>query len=618
MSVSSVRRSARLLFFQLSAASALLAASPLHAASGTWNVNANGTWSTITNWLSNVIASGSGSTANFTNDITTDRTVTLDSGRTLTNIVFGDSNTATAGSWIISNTATSLTLQGTTPTITVNALGTGKTATISSNIAGSAGLTKAGVGTLVFNKGTLSMFTGPLTINSGTFRLNNTQAINTSYITTLGSMTTINNGSTLEFTQSSTEGRVKFSGGVTFGATGGNTLAMNTGAGTGNSALVQGQYTFTTLGGTTNYITTNAGAIFNMQNSGSNYVIFDVADGTGATDLEVSMAVTIGGLRKSGAGVLTLTSNNTNIYNLDITAGTLELAGGGMITGTGSPAGTFSLSFTNNGTLLYNGTNAQTFSGVIGGSGSITKSGNATLTLSGSNTYGGNTTINAGTLAAATSTALGSGAVSIGSGASLRLNPGAILGNAITTTSTGSILFAGGGLQRTSSQALSTVAQLVAGGTGASVALDPAFAWSARIADETYSDVLDLTNTNGTIQILQMAYDESLLAGASESDILLGWNSSGSWVNAIDGNTGSAGGSALTNASGGYASLGILPTAAYLGSWGRDTTAKTVWAVVNHNSEYAAIIVVPEPGTLSLAGIGAAVAAWCVRRRWHP
>jgi autotransporter-associated beta strand protein len=613
----------RFLLLQISAASALLAASSVHAADGTWNVNANGTWSTTTNWLSNIMASGSGSTANFTNDITADRTVTLDSSRTLTNVVFGDSNTATAGSWIISNTATNLTLQGTTPTITVNALGTGKTATILANVRGTAGLTKAGAGMLVLTKGTgglaASFPSGALTVNSGTLRVNNTGiSTGNNDLLTLGSMTTINNGSTLEFTQSSSEGRVKFSGGVTFGATGGNTLAMNTGAGTGNSALVQGSYTFTTLGGTTNYITTNAGAFFNMQNTAGNYVIFDVADGTAATDLEVSMAVTTGGIRKSGAGVLTLTNNNTNINNLDITAGTLELAGGGRITNVGSSAGTFSLSFTNNGTLLYNGTNAQTLSGVISGSGSLTKSGNATLTVSGSNTYSGNTTINAGTLTAATSTALGSGSVSIGSGASLRLDPGAILGNAITTTSTGSILFAGGGLQRTSSQALSTVAQLVAGGTGASVALDPAFAWSARIAGVTYSDVLDLTNTHGTIQILQMAYDESLLAGGSESEILLGWNSSGSWVNAIDGNTGSAGGSALTNANGGYASLGILPTAAYLGSWGRDTTAKTVWAVVNHNSDYAAIIVVPEPGALSLAGIGAAVAAWCVIRRRHP
>jgi hypothetical protein len=238
--------------------------------------------------------------------------------------------------------------------------------------------------------------------------------------------------------------------------------------------------------------------------------------------------------------------------------------------------------------------------------------------ISGSNgSFAGTTTISAGTLAAATSTALGGGAVSIDSGGSLRLDPGAILANAITTTSTGSIVFAGGGLQRTSNQALSTAAQLVAGGTGASVALDPAFVWSARIADVTYSDVLGLTNTNGTIQILQLSYDESLLGGGSEADMLLGWNSSGSWVNAIDGNTGSAGGLALTNALGSYAALGIVPTADYLGSWGRDTTTNTAWAVVNHNSDFAAIVAVPEPPTSPLVAaglIGLVVYGWRQRK----
>jgi hypothetical protein len=89
-------------------------------------------------------------------------------------------------------------------------------------------------------------------------------------------------------------------------------------------------------------------------------------------------------------------------------------------------------------------------------------------------------------------------------------------------------------------------------------------------------------------------------------------------VNAIDGNIGSSGGSSLANASGSYASLGILATADYLGSWGRDTTTKTVWAVVNHNSEYASIIVVPEPGAFSLAGVGLALACLTsARRSWR-
>jgi autotransporter-associated beta strand protein len=293
-------------------------------------------------------------------------------------------------------------------------------------------------------------------------------------------------------------------------------------------------------------------------------------------------------------------------YNSNVAAGALTLSGGITLDSTST------LDAVRSGGLID-------VTGAITGAGGLTIASSASsggvVRLSGSNTYGGNTTISGGILAAATSTALGSGSVSIGSGASLRLDPGAIVSNAITTTSTGSILFAGGGLQRTSSQPLLTVAQLVAGGTGASVALDPAFAWSAPIAGVTYSDVLDLTNTHGTIQILQMTYDESLIAGGSESDILLGWNSSGSWVNAIDGNIGSSGGSSVTNASGSYASLGILSTADYLGSWGRDTTTNTVWAVVNHNSEYASVVIVPEPGAFSLAGVGLALVCWTAARR---
>lgn len=53
----------------------------------------------------------------------------LDGARTLTHLTFGDTTTSSAASWILDNNGSAsniLTLAGTTPTSTVNALGTGR------------------------------------------------------------------------------------------------------------------------------------------------------------------------------------------------------------------------------------------------------------------------------------------------------------------------------------------------------------------------------------------------------------------------------------------------------------------------------------------------------------
>src|SRR5260370_19712076 len=61
------------------------------AQSGTWNVDADGNWSTATNWSGGIIADGANNTADFsTVPITTNRTVTLDGSRTLGNINIGE------------------------------------------------------------------------------------------------------------------------------------------------------------------------------------------------------------------------------------------------------------------------------------------------------------------------------------------------------------------------------------------------------------------------------------------------------------------------------------------------------------------------------------------------
>jgi hypothetical protein len=83
----------------------------------------------------------------------------------------------------------------------------------------------------------------------------------------------------------------------------------------------------------------------------------------------------------------------------------------------------------------------------------------------------------------------------------------------------------------------------------------------------------------------------------------LAWlNGSNLLVNAVAGNIGSVGGTALLGYSGAYATSGASATADYLGSYGFDTAGGTVWAIIDHNSDFSAI---PEPSAYTaMAGLG--------------
>jgi autotransporter-associated beta strand protein len=145
-------------------------------ASGAWiNPLTGGLWSAGANWLGGVVANGADSTADFnTLNLTANNTVRLDSNRTIGNLIFGDTNTSTPGSWTLDgngNPANGFTLAVASgnPTITVNSLGTGATTTITTPIVSTAGLTKAGAGTLVLT-GTNS-YNGLTNVSGGTLRL---------------------------------------------------------------------------------------------------------------------------------------------------------------------------------------------------------------------------------------------------------------------------------------------------------------------------------------------------------------------------------------------------------------------------------------------------------------
>jgi fibronectin-binding autotransporter adhesin len=145
-------------------------ATPLYAANGTWTSTTTGLWSAGGNWSGGTVADGSAYLANFsTIDITGDTTVHLDSARTIGRLTFGDLATASAAGWTLDNNGNAnntLRLSGASTAITVNELGGGKTATISLQLTGSAGLTKAGTGTLVLSGA--NTYTGITQIIAGT------------------------------------------------------------------------------------------------------------------------------------------------------------------------------------------------------------------------------------------------------------------------------------------------------------------------------------------------------------------------------------------------------------------------------------------------------------------
>ncbi|MEI7535347.1 MAG: autotransporter-associated beta strand repeat-containing protein, partial [Verrucomicrobiae bacterium] len=141
--------------------------------SGTWTQTGTGVqnWGTGGNWSGSTIAEGNAANANFNSvDVpTTDINPQLDQPRVINSLTFGDTATGTAGNWLLSGVSTIygfLVLDGTTPTITVNTLGTSKTATISAAIFGNQGLTKAGNGTLSLTGS--AVYTGATTVNGGT------------------------------------------------------------------------------------------------------------------------------------------------------------------------------------------------------------------------------------------------------------------------------------------------------------------------------------------------------------------------------------------------------------------------------------------------------------------
>ncbi len=384
----------------------LLVTPSLWAATDTWTQlvsgNASGSWNTAANppWSTGALPTAT-ATADFSQQtLTADSTVTLDASQSINALIFGNTAGSPANNWILSPGTPSssiLTLGGTTPTITVNALGTGKSATISSILAGTTAWTKAGAGTLILS-GANSFSGTPTTLSAGTLQIGNGGT--TGSLGTSGNVTVTGASTTLAFNRldpisspytvntitgngTDTPNIVVNSGAVQLGGSSDNSYA-NAVVNGGTLILAKASTSSIHALGATS--TVNSGGTLQLAGTGSSQIFSGASltvNSGGVFDLN-GMSLNLGGLTLGGALINSAASTTSYFTNTTL-----------------SPTGTIG------------GAGNITYVGKIN-SGPLVKVGAGTLTLeygNAANNWGTATIVNGGTLALNTSL----GAVTFGS-----------------------------------------------------------------------------------------------------------------------------------------------------------------------------------------------------------
>jgi autotransporter-associated beta strand protein len=342
-----------------------------NSGSGTWDVDSNGLWSNNTNWLNGVIADGPGNTADFsTLNITGDRTVTLDTSRTIGSLRFG--NPSGTQNWTVSSSGSVLTLSAGAPSIVVNQ----NIATLSVPLAGTNGFTKTGPGTLVLSannslSGTLNLDSGSTTANDGTVQITSSAAL-------AGVASPIN------FRNNSGTNAVASL--QLNGSNGGITVAQNFSTTCRNNNTPP---TFESLAGTntlagTNFVQVGGTNVIYQSDAGSLLQITAPIQYVGSLTAARNFSFNGNGNIAVSGPILSSASNGAPIGVLKTGSGTLTLSGANTYTN-----GTFIAS----GTLNYNGSvntgSVTVNAGSLAGIGTI--GGPVTVAAAGTLSPGGNT-----------------------------------------------------------------------------------------------------------------------------------------------------------------------------------------------------------------------------------
>src|SRR6185312_12993696 len=243
--------------------------------------------------------------------------------------------------------------------------------TFSSIVSGNGSLEQAGSDALTLIGA--NTYTGDTTISAGTLRLGNGGAsgsimgdvADSGYLVFDRSDDVIFNGII------SGDGSLEQAGKGTLTLNGTNTYAGGTTISNGTLQIGNGA----TAGSIIGDVVDNGSLVFNR----SDNMTFN------------GRVVGYGSLVKVGGSALILKNANQYSGGTTISAGTLQLGDGGT-------AGWVIGDITNNGSLVFDRSDDQIFSGIVSGSGSLEQAGKGTLFLTGPSTYTGGTTISQGVL----------------------------------------------------------------------------------------------------------------------------------------------------------------------------------------------------------------------------
>lgn len=348
------------------------------AASGSWNTDASGNWTTASNWAGSTIAGNNpGDTASLTQNITAARTVTVDgSNKTIGVLDIGDSDNTHAYTL---GGSTALYFNNNASPARINQLATSKGDTIN---------TALGI------------------IGNGTLAITNASA-NT---LTIGSYTQSGASGAATVILDTGSGAIDYKGPIVNGGAGRTLAVVKNGSGTLRLTGTAGNSTYS--GG----FTLNAGTL--------EFGYSQTALGTGVFTLN-------GGVITNGYGAArALSTANPQVWNADLAFGSATSSGQDLNLGSGP------VTLTGNRVVTVSSTNTArtlTVGGPVSGAFSLTKAGNATLRLDGAGSYSGGTTVHGGKLVVGATGSLGSGNLNLVGGAVVFGNASALSGNSILT-----------------------------------------------------------------------------------------------------------------------------------------------------------------------------------------